>query len=56
MALLITAGLFLKSLINVSRMDLGLDVENVVVFGVSPELNGYDDARSQVLFGRAGPH
>ncbi|CAN5644746.1 hypothetical protein BH23GEM10_BH23GEM10_17990 [soil metagenome] len=42
MALLITAGLFLKSLTNVSRVDLGLDPENVVTFAVSPRLNGYE--------------
>src|SRR3712207_8095933 len=39
MALLIAAGLFLKSLVNVSRVDLGLRVENVVTLGLSPELD-----------------
>lgn len=52
MALLISAGLFLRSLVNVSRVDLGLDVDKVVAFGISPRLNGYDGERSQVLFGR----
>jgi predicted permease len=52
MALLILAGLFLKSLVNVSRVDLGLQVDNVITFGISPELNGYDAERSRVLFGR----
>jgi predicted permease len=52
MALLILAGLFLKSLMNVSRVDLGLQVDNVITFGISPELNGYDADRSRVLFGR----
>jgi predicted permease len=52
MALLVSAGLFVKSLMNVSRVDLGLNVENVVVFGLSPQLNGYTTARSKVLFGR----
>ena len=32
MALLIAAGLFIKSLMNVSRVDLGVNVENVVTF------------------------
>ena len=52
MALLVSAGLFVKSLINVSRVDLGIRTENVVTFAVSPELNGYTYARSQQLFAR----
>jgi predicted permease len=52
MALLISAGLFLKSMRNVSRVDLGLRMDNVVTFGISPELSGYDDTRSHILFGR----
>lgn len=50
MALLVSAGLFIKSLSNVSRVDLGLNPENVVMFRVSPELNGYDGDRSAELF------
>lgn len=52
MALLISAGLFLKSLSNVSRVDLGLRIDNVVTFGISPNLNGYENALSQQLFAR----
>jgi predicted permease len=52
MALLISAGLFVKSLANVSRVDLGLKVDNLVTFGISPELNGYTPERSRVLFER----
>ncbi len=52
MALLIPAGLFLRSLANIGRVDLGVRVEDVVTFGISPELNGYDPARSQALFQR----
>jgi predicted permease len=52
MALLILAGLFMKSLFNVSRADLGFIAENVVTFGVSPGLNGYTGERSQALFER----
>ncbi|MGH7573645.1 MAG: ABC transporter permease [Longimicrobiales bacterium] len=52
MALLISAGLFLKSLLNVARVDLGLNVDNVVTFGISPELNGFEPERSRVLFGQ----
>jgi predicted permease len=52
MALLISAGLFTKSLFNVSRVDLGLKVDNVITFGVSPSLNGYSKERSAELFAR----
>lgn len=52
MALLVAAGLFTRSLFNISRVDLGLDIDNLVTFGVSPELNGYTPERSLVLFQR----
>ncbi len=53
MALLVSAGLFVKSLVNVSRVDLGLSPENVVTFAISPELNGYDFDRAKDLFQRS---
>ena len=52
MALLVSAGLFTKSLANVSRVDLGLKADNVVTFRVSPELNGYTTERSKQFFER----
>ncbi|HEY7568946.1 MAG TPA: ABC transporter permease [Gemmatimonadaceae bacterium] len=52
MMLLTSAGLFIKSLRNVSRVDLGLDIGNLVTFTISPELNGYDSTRSAQLFAR----
>jgi predicted permease len=52
MALLIAAGLFIRSLVNVSRVDLGIKTDHVITFGVSPELNGYTNERSAVLFQR----
>ncbi|HVZ48960.1 MAG TPA: ABC transporter permease [Gemmatimonadaceae bacterium] len=52
MALLMTAGLFLKSLDKVNRADLGLNVDNVVTFNVNPQLSGYDFARSGAFFAR----
>jgi len=52
LALLASAGLFTKSLANVSRLDLGLKVDSVVTFGVSPELNGYTPDESRQLFRR----
>lgn len=50
MALLIAAGLFIKSLRNVSRVDLGIDVQHLATFGVSPRMNGYTNARAGVFF------
>jgi predicted permease len=52
MALLVAAGFFIKSLTNVSRVDLGLDAENLVTFSISPVLNGYEPEDSRALFGR----
>ena len=52
MALLIAAGLFIKSLLNVSRVDLGLNVDHLVTFGVSPNLSGYDSARTRAFVER----
>jgi predicted permease len=51
-ALLICAGLFIKSLDKVSRVDLGLEPENVSMFGISPSLSGYDTTRARALYAR----
>jgi predicted permease len=50
--LLISAGLFLKSLVNVTHVELGVKVDQVVTFGISPERSGYDSTRSALLFDR----
>jgi len=52
MALLISAGLFLKSLVNVSRADLGLKVDNVATFSITPMRSGYDSTRAAALYER----
>ncbi|HEY2824477.1 MAG TPA: ABC transporter permease, partial [Gemmatimonadales bacterium] len=52
MALLSSAGLFIKSLDNVSKVDLGLKTDDIVTFSISPELSGYDSTRGHVLFDR----
>ena len=52
MALLISAGLFIKSLRNVSRVDLGIKIDDLVTFGISPARSGYDSTRSRALYGR----
>ena len=53
MALLASAGLFVRSLQNVTRVDLGVKIDNVVTFGISPDLNGYTPERARQLFERA---
>jgi predicted permease len=50
--LLILAGLFTKSLMNISRVDLGISTEKLVTFSLSPERNGYSPERSKALFER----
>ena len=52
MALLVAAGLFIKSLMNVSRVDLGLEADNLITFAIAPALNGYETERSLQLFRR----
>ncbi|MDB4891047.1 MAG: putative rane protein [Gemmatimonadetes bacterium] len=52
MGLLIMSALFLKSLMNVSKVDLGLIVDNIATFEIVPVRAGYDSARSAVLLNR----
>ena len=52
MMLLVSAGLFTKSLANVARASLGLSPEQVVTFGVSPQLNGYQPEQIRQLVAR----
>ncbi len=51
-ALLVSAGLFARSLANVTGEPLGVNAERVVTFGLAPERNGYTGARSAALFAR----
>jgi predicted permease len=52
MLLLASAGLFTRSLMNVSRVDLGLQADNVVMFQISPARNGYKVEQTRQLFER----
>lgn len=52
LTLLVGAGLFVRSLGNVGGVDLGMDVERIATFGLSPELDGLEPAQSQALFER----
>ncbi len=51
--LLIPTGLFMKSLVNLMRVDVGVRTENVVTFQIAPKLNGYSAEQTRALFERA---
>ncbi|MBL0160890.1 MAG: ABC transporter permease [Bryobacterales bacterium] len=51
--LLIPMGLFLRSLVNLMKEDLGVRTENLLTFGLSPELSNYKFDRCRSLFERA---
>jgi predicted permease len=48
--LLVGAGLLARTFVNLTRVDLGLDLERLVVFALEPKLNAYDDARAASLY------
>ncbi len=48
--LLIVAGLFMRSLQNVQKADLGFDPNHVVNFGLDPHEAGYDEARGRQFY------
>jgi predicted permease len=50
--LLIGAGLFLRTLRNLHRIDPGFRTDHLVSFTVDPSLNGYKNERSVTLFDR----
>ncbi|MGV3709315.1 MAG: ABC transporter permease [Gemmatimonas sp.] len=50
MALLTSAGLFLKSITNVNNVNLGADIENVVTFLITPQRSGYTPERAGLFF------
>src|SRR6266481_3878040 len=51
LVLLIGAGLFLRTLVNLSRVDTGFNKNNVLLFGVEPASVGYkEDARLTRLY------
>jgi predicted permease len=50
MMLLVFAGLFAQSLANLTRADLGMNVDSLVTFSVSPRRNGYQNTRAMQFF------
>ncbi len=48
--LLLTGGaLFAQTLWNLRKQNLGLSTENLITFSISPQLSGYDEARTVAL-------
>ncbi len=47
---LIGAGLFLRTVDNLKRVDVGFNTQNLVIFSVRPLLNGYDINRRDSLY------
>ena len=52
LTLLVVSGLFIESLRNRNRIDLGFRLDGVVTFSLRPELSGYGAARNRDLFER----
>ncbi len=50
--LLVAAGLFVRSLLNVTTIDTGFRSEGVYTAELLPQMQGYDDARTQVFYDR----
>jgi predicted permease len=48
--LLVGAGLFLRTLDNLKRVDVGFDSRNLLMFHLDPSLNRYDADRSAQIF------
>jgi predicted permease len=50
LVLLIAGGLFLKSFLNARALDVGLVRDHRLLLSLDPGLQGYDSARSQLLY------
>jgi predicted permease len=50
--LLIGAGLFVRTLLNLQRVDLGFNTKNLLIFNIVPGLSGYKDERLKPLYDR----
>lgn len=50
--LLISAGLFARTLSNLSSIDLGMKVDHLLTFSISPKLNKYTDQSAAQLYDR----
>ena len=52
MALMVVSGLFAKSLLNINRTNIGMKIEQVASFSISPSSNGYTSLQELQFFER----
>ena len=52
LVLLISAGLFLRSLSNVENINAGFRTDHLISFSIQPSFSGYNQARTVALFGQ----
>jgi predicted permease len=50
LALLICAGMFGKSLLNLTRVNLGIRTDHLITFGVDPRLNQYTSDQARAFY------
>lgn len=50
LVLLIGAGLFLRTVVNLQRVDVGFDPNNLLLIRVMPTASGYDQPRTTALY------
>ena len=50
LALLVGAGLFLRTLTNLRHVDIGFNPQNLLLFRINPSLNRYDEKRTLALY------
>jgi putative ABC transport system permease protein len=48
--LLVCAGLFARTFVNLMRIDLGIQPERLLAFSIDPKLSRYTDARAAALY------
>jgi hypothetical protein len=50
--LLVSAGLFVRTLHNLRSLDAGFVIDHLLTFGIDPRMAGYDPARTFALYER----
>jgi predicted permease len=52
MALLVVAALFTRSLVNIGRVDLGVEIQSLATVSIAPARSGYTAERARALYDR----
>jgi predicted permease len=50
LAILVGAGLFVRTLANLQRLDVGFETGHLALFELNPQLGGYDDQRVRLYY------